>query len=221
MNESLVANKWYPQYTGPGRSYRSIYPTPQSILRRAVGAEEYKFVCETVSTEHIRAAVIMPLDVPFQHLLSGEPWGMSYRDAEWRMIIVSTLDPLRWIELARASGAIAWMKGHTQTYTYNWEPPPLDQHKLKIRPHNALGITGANMGKKTLETGRKVRKDRGAPKKYNPEELLADLTLGHMSHNELAAKYRVSRLTIFNFAKRNGFTQRQPHHGQTLTQNYS
>jgi hypothetical protein len=201
MNESLVANKWYPHYLGPGRSYKSIYPTPQSILRRAVGAEEYKFVCETVSTEHIRAAVVMPVDVPFQHLLSNEPWGMSYREADWRMIIVSTLDPLRWIQLARASGAIAWLKGHTQTMTYNWEPPPLDEHGLKKRPPNALGITGDQT---KHASGRLVRKDRGRPKKYKPEDMLADLLSAELSHTEIGKKHGVSRLTVFTFAKRNG-----------------
>jgi hypothetical protein len=187
-------------------------------LRRAVGAEEYKFVSETVSTEHIRASCIIDPAVPFQHLLAGEPWGMSYRDLEWRMLIVSTLDPLRWIELARASGARAWLKGHTQTYTYNWEPPPLDKHKLKIRPPNALGITGDQT---KHSNGRLVRKDRGAPKKYKPELLLADLMLGDMTHSELAVKHGISRITVFNFAKRNGITQRQAHHGQTLTKSYS
>jgi hypothetical protein len=218
MKESLVANKWYPQYSGPGRSYRSLYPTPQSILRRAVGAEEYKFVSETVTTEHIRASCIIDPDVPFQHLLAGEPWGMSYRDADWRMLIVSTLDPLRWIELARASGARAWLKGHTQTYTYNWEPPPLDEHGLKRRPPNALGITGDQT---KHSNGRLVRKDRGAPKKYNPVALLDDLREDILNHSELAAKHGVSRITVWAFAKRNGFTQRQPHHGQTQTKNYS
>jgi hypothetical protein len=159
----------------------------------------------------------MPLGVPFEHLLS-EPWAMSYRDLEWRMLIVSTLDPLRWIEVARASGALAWLKSHAQTYTYNWEPPPLDKHRLKIRPHNALGITGDQT---KHSNGRLIRKDRGAPKKYVPELLLADLHLDQMNHSELAEKHGISRITVFNFAKRNGFTQRQPHHGQTLTKNYS
>jgi len=204
MKESLVANKWYPQYSGPGRSYKTLYPTPQSILRRAVGSEEYKFVSETVTTEHIRAAVIMPLDVPFQHLLANEPWGMSYRDTNWRMIIVSTVDPLRWIELARASGAIAWLKGHSQTYTYNWEPPETDQHGLKKRPPNALGLTGEP---ERHEDGRKTRKDRGTTKKYNKDNMLDDLRMGTMTHNEIGQKHGVSRITVFNLAKRHNIRQ--------------
>jgi len=143
---------------------------------------------------------------------------MSYRDLEWRMLIVSTLDPLRWIEVARASGAVAWLKSHAQTYTYNWEPPPLDEHGLKRRPPNALGITGDQT---KHANGRVVRKDRGAPKKYKPADLLADLMLGDMNHSELATKHGISRITVWTFAKRNGFTQRQPHHGQTLTKSYS
>jgi hypothetical protein len=134
MNENLVANKWYPEFTKPRRSYTSPYPTPQSILRKAVGVEEYKFSCETVTTEHIRAAVIMPLDLPFQHLLD-EPWAMSYRTPQWRMIIVSTVDSLRWIRLARATGAVAWQKGHGMSCTYNWEPPELDETGNKKQPH--------------------------------------------------------------------------------------
>ena len=206
MTEFLVANKWYPQYSGPGRSYKNIYPTPQSILRRAVGSEEYKFVSETVTTEHIRAAVIMPLNVPFQHLLANEPWGMSYRDKTWRMLIVSTADPLRWIELARASGAIAWLKGHSQTYIYNWELPDTDQHGLKKRPPNALGLTGEP---ERHEDGRKVRKDSGSVKKYNKEDMLDDLRAGLLTHYEIGLKHGVSRITVFNLAKKHNLGTRQ------------
>lgn len=134
MMDTLVSNKWYPEFLKPRRSYTSPYPTPQSILRQAVGVDEYKFISETVTTEHIRAAIVMPHSVPFQHLLN-EPWALSYRTEHWRMILVSTVDPLRWIELARASGAFAWQKGNNMTATYNWEPPVLDEHGLKILPH--------------------------------------------------------------------------------------
>jgi hypothetical protein len=134
MMETLVANKWYPEFSKPRKSYYSPFPTPQSILRRAVGVEEYKFVCDTVTTDHIRAAIVMPLEVPFAHLLN-EPWAMSYKTDRWRMILVSTVDPMRWIELARTSGAVAWQKGNNMTCTYNWEPPILDEHGLKILPH--------------------------------------------------------------------------------------
>lgn len=204
MNDWLVANKWYPQYKGPGRTYRSIYPTPQSILRAAVGAEEYKFVSETVTTEHIRAAVVLPLDTPFQHLLSAVPWGMTYTTKEWRMLIVSVLDPYAWIDLARASGAIGWLKGHAQTYTYQWEPPPRDHTGNKIRPGNALGITNVA---ELHDDGRKIRNDRGRPKKFDREALLEDLRENKKTHVELAIKHNVSRITVHTFARRNGFTK--------------
>jgi hypothetical protein len=203
MNDSLVANKWYPHYKGPGRTYTIPYPTPQSVLRQAVGAAEYKFVSETVTTEHIRAAVVLPPDVPFEHLLD-EPWSMSYCTDDWRMLIVSTLDPLRWIELARASGATAWLKGHHQTYTYNWEPPVRDHTGNKIRPGNALGITGQP---EYTKDGRKLRKDRGRPKKFDREALLDDLRENKKTHVELATKHNVSRITVHTFARRNGFTK--------------
>lgn len=122
MKETLIANKWYPFYQGPGRSYKSIYPTPQSILRSCVGSSEYKFTSNTVTTEHIRCACVLPLGLPFQHLLSV-PWAMSYKTDEWRMIIASTLDSVSWIELARASGCIAYLKSHSMAVTYQWEQP--------------------------------------------------------------------------------------------------
>jgi hypothetical protein len=191
MSESLVANKWYPHYKGPGRSYVNPYPTPQSILRSAVGATEYKFICETVSTEHIRAAVVMPLGVPFEHLLS-EPWAMSYRDADWRMLIVSTLDPNRWIETARASGAIGWLKGHRQTITYNWEPPVRDATGNKIRPPNAPGAPLFGDCKKHYK------------KKYNLAEVIYDINSRYLSTRDIGDKHSISAATVQGIAKRAG-----------------
>ena len=196
MNESLVANKWYPDYRGPLKVYRPPYPTPQSILRAAVGAEEYMFVSETVTTEHIRAAVVMPLDVPFQHLLSEVPWGMSYKTDEWRMLVVSVLDPYSWIELARASGAIAWMKNHAKSYTYNWEPPPLDQHGLKFR---------VGQGRPTNEA--MDARGAGRPKKFDREALLEDLILNEKTQQEIANKHGISRITVLKFAQKNGLSK--------------
>ena len=189
MMEALVANKWYPHYKGPGRSYTNPYPTPQSILRLAVGETEYKFICETVSTEHIRAAVIMPLGVPFEHLLS-EPWAMSYRDAAWRMIIVSTVDPLRWIEQARASGARAWMKSHAQTITYNWEPPVTDATGNKIRPPNAPGAPLFGLCKKHYN------------KKYNLAEVIYDINSRYLTTVEIGLRHGISSATVSGIAKR-------------------
>ena len=191
MNEALVANKWYPHYKGPGRSYTNPYPTPQSILRRAVGAEEYKFLSETVTTEHIRAAVVMPLGVPFEHLLA-EPWVMSYKSNEWRMVIVSTVDPLRWIDLARASGAQAWMKSHAQTYTYNWEPPERDATGNKVRPPNALGTQLFGKCKKHYK------------KKYDLAEVIYDINSRSATTKEIGERHGISSATVSGIAKRAG-----------------
>ncbi len=188
MTDSIVANKWYPHYKGPGKSYTIPYPTPQSVLRAAVGSAEYKFTCETVSTEHIRAAVVMPLGVPFEHLL-GEPWAMSYRDTLWRMLMVSTLDANRWIEMARASGAQAWMKGHRQTCTYQWEPPELDSTGNKIRPPNASGLTETVDGKRVYK------------KKYCLDEVLSDLRCGRFSTIEIGVRHNITSATVQSIAK--------------------
>jgi hypothetical protein len=178
---------------------KSPYPTPQSVLRRALGTEEYKFASETVTSDHIRAAVIMPLEVPFQHLLECAPWGMSYTTPEWRMIIVSVLDPIKWLDLARASGAKAWLKGHNMTVTYNWEPPPMDEHGLKKRPPNAQGVT------RVPEPG--IRKDKGQQRKaYDKESVIEDLRLG-LFHQDIAVKHGISRITVIKIAQQNGLSK--------------
>ena len=190
MKQSLVANKWYPDYMGTSITYKTEYPTPQSILRRAVGSEEYKFVSETVTTEHIRASVIMPLAVPFQHLLSEVPWGMCYTTKSWRMLIVSVVDPQAWIEIARASGAQAWMKGHTQTYTYNWEPPQRDATGNKIRPPNAPGTIYFTDCKTHYK------------KKYDLGAVIADLNQRYLTTREIGEKHNITAATVQSIAKR-------------------
>lgn len=193
--ESLTANKWYPLQNG-----RPLYPTPQSILRQAVGSEEYKFVSETVTTDHIRAAVIMPMHVPFQHLLMNEPWGMSYKSASWRMLIVSTLDPVRWIELARASGAIGWLKGHTMTITYNWEPPETDQHGLKKRPTFTVDQAGV-LRKPGNVKGRQL-------KNYDRQALIDDIRARLETYEAIGKKYGLSRISVMKIATKEGLTRR-------------
>lgn len=194
--ETIHANKWYPLQNG-----KPLYPTPQSVLRKAVGAEDYKFISETVTTDHIRASAIMPLDVPFQHLLFNEPWAMSFKTPEWRMLIVSTLDPTRWLELARASGAKGWLKGHNMTVTYNWQAPDLDAQGNKIRPSNSAGNAHVP------EPG--TRSDKGSVrKKYNKQELLSDLRDITMTQAVIADKHGLSRFRVIEIAKAAGLSRR-------------
>ena len=201
MNKALVANKWYPEYQGPGQVYKTQYPTPQSILRAAVGSVEYSFVSETVTTEHIRAAVVLPPGVPFEHLLASVPWGMTYTTKAWRMIIVSVVDPGAWIEIARASGAQAWMKSHAQTCTYNWEPPARDHTGSKIRPPNSPGSVFF------------TDCERHYKKKYDLTEVIADLNNRYLNCREIGQKHDISQATVQNIAKRAGIKLRpgNPH----------
>jgi len=187
----------------------SKYPSPQSILRKAVGTGEYKFVSQSITADHIRAACVMPLDVPFQHLMD-EPWAMSYKSDEWRMIIVSTLKPSRWLELARASGAIGWYKGHHLSITFDWEEskPELDKHGLMIRPPNALGENG--------KTPTQLPKKKGRQQKdYVREDVINDLRNGELNHTQIGVKHGISRITVIKIAKQEGITSRRPSHGQT------
>lgn len=204
--ETIKPNVWYP--IPPGNI--SKYPSPQSILRLAVGTGEYKFVSQTITPDHIRAACVMPLDVPFQHLLD-EPWAMSYKSESWRMIIVSTLKPTRWLEIARATGAVSWYKGHPLSITYDWDEskPMLDKHGLMIRPPNAMGENG-----KIPAATPKVGKQR---KGYVREDVIDDLRAGEMNHTAIGVKHGISRITVIKIAKQEGISSRRPSHGQTYT----
>jgi hypothetical protein len=205
-SDNLTPNKWHPI---PRNNVR-IYPSPQSILRESVGADEYKFVSETVTTEHIRAAVIMPLDKPYLHLLN-EPYSLVHVRPTWRMIIVSTLDPVKWLDLARATGAISWWRGHNMTVTYNWERPLTDDLGNKIRPPNALGVTKppnaleATKSAVFTESGRRVRSDIGVPRgKYDLDNLLEDIRAGTMTWVDIGLKHNISRITAMNIGRQHG-----------------
>jgi hypothetical protein len=117
---------------------------------------------------------------------------MSYKNDRWRMVIVSTVDPLRWIEQARASGAQAWLKGHQQTCTYNWEPPELDATGNKVRPPNALGTQVFGNCKKHYK------------KKYNLAEVIYDINSRTATTKEIGERHGISSATVSGIAKRAG-----------------
>ena len=208
--ETLTANKWYPLQNG-----KPLYPTPQSILRESVGADAYTFISETVTTDHIRAAVIIPHEIPFQHLLEAVPWALTYTTDAWRMIIVSTLDPVRWLTLSRASGARAWLKGSNMTMTYNWELPETDEHGNKKRPPNALGISESSTVKEVAPIRPfRTRSDRGRQhKNYDKAALIADLQAGGQTRVALGEKYGLSRITVMEIAKAAGLGTKRNQHG--------
>jgi hypothetical protein len=195
-SSNITANRWYPQL-----GKKSPYPTPQSILRGAYNAEAYKFIAEGPDVDYIRAAVILPLDVPFSHLLN-EPWVLSFRGPEWRMLIASTDDPIRWIDLARASGCIAYQRGHTKTFTYKWEMHPMDKFNCKLRPNNALGVTKS--------TTKKIVKQQ---KPYDRDALVDDIRAGLMTQTDIGKKHGLSRIRVMAIAHEEGIRQRKPHHG--------
>lgn len=146
---TIISNKWHPLPKNPHGSYTS-YPTPSAILRESLGEKNYKFIAEGPNADYIRAACILPLNYHYSHLMAV-PWSMSFRSLGWRMIIVSTLDTMTWIELARSSGSVSYWKSSSVASTYQWEMYPMDQYNAKIRPANALGATGAKpVSKKIL-----------------------------------------------------------------------
>lgn len=197
---AMVANKWYPFFKGPGRSYGVPFPTPQSILRGACGEENYKFEAKTVNTDYIRAACVMPRGLPYQHLMNV-PWSMAYTTKEWVMIMVSVIDYYSWVDLAKSSGAIGYLIGHSKSHIYHWEPPRLDQHKLEVRPTNTLKWEGH-------------RSDFDSQvKDYDKEAILDDLREGTMTHTEIGKKHGLSRITIQRISSRAGISMRKPHWG--------
>jgi hypothetical protein len=198
---ALTANKWHPDFKGTGRSYKIPYPSPQSILRASVGEENYRFESKIVNTDFVRAAAIIPRDLAFAHLMNT-PWSMCYKTELWTMVIVSVADFYSWVDLARSSGAIAWLVGHVKTFIYHWEPPRLDSHKLEIRPPNTLKLEGA------------TRSDYdGQKKEYDKEAVLDLLREGNLTHTEIGNQHGISRITVQRIASRAGIRQRAPHWG--------
>lgn len=191
-SSQLVANRWHPMQ-GDGTTK---YPSAQAVLRASLGEVNYKFVSETVTSEHVRCACVMPLHLPFSHLLDV-PWAMVYRAPEYRMIIASVLDTVKWLDLARMTGAIGWFKASNMTITYQWEPPVRDATGNKVRPPNALGITSTESKNSQFASQRK---------EYAREEVLSDLRAGILTKTEIADKYELSRNRIHIMAKQYGIT---------------
>lgn len=187
----ISANTWHPPTIG---NRRSPYPLPQTILRQSVGVAEYKFQCETVTTESVRAAVVMPRGVPFEHLLTV-PWAMTYTTADWVMIIASVEDQMGWIELARATGCTHYFRSHGKCSVYKWFPPEVDEFGLKIRPKTAMDW------EKIMRIERGESPTKGNQyKQYNKARLLDEIRIGETSYPKLAVKYGVSRITVMRIA---------------------
>ena len=185
----ISANTWHPISS----SNKRIYPSPQSILRQAIGTSDYKFHSEGASLEHIRAAVIMPRNTAYQHLLAV-PWALTYTTPNWVMIIASVEDQLTWIDIARASGAIGYLRSHAKCTVWSYHEPEFDEHGLKVRPRTAVDLDRAVRITCASSLKGKQRKN------YDKESLIEDLKIGNMTHPELGAKYGLSRLTVLKIA---------------------
>jgi hypothetical protein len=200
MTTSMVANRWYDHNFN---KVHNVYPTPQSILRFTVGVADYKFLCDTVSTDHIRAAIIIDKDKPFSHLMNT-PWSMTYTTDSYRMIIVSVLNIQSWLDLAVCSGAHGFFKAHSMTITYQWEPPRLDSTGNKYRP------PGAPMPdipeEPEYDFGFVEKKRKWTPPKtdFDREALLADIREGVMLQQALQDKYGLTRVRIKQIASEVG-----------------
>jgi hypothetical protein len=198
MNENMIANRWYDHNF---KRTNNVYPTPQSILRFACGVADYKFLCDTVSTEHVRAAVVIKKDLAFSHLMDT-PWSMQYATADWRMIIVSVLNIQSWIDLAASSGADAFFKASSMTITYQYEPPRLDSLGNKYRPP---GAPGPDIPEEH-EFGQEKKPRTWTPPKqdFDREGLLADIRAGVMLQQDLQLKYGLTRNRIKDIASKVG-----------------
>jgi hypothetical protein len=82
------------------------------------------------------------------------------------------------------------MKGHTQTYTYNWEPPQRDATGNKIRPPNAPGTVFFTDCKTHYK------------KKYDLGAVIADLNQRYLTTREIGEKHNITAATVQSIAKR-------------------
>ena len=197
MNENMIANRWYDHNF---KKINNVYPTPQSILRFTCGVADYKFLCDTVSTDHIRAAVVLDKLKPFSHLMNT-PWSMTYTTDAWRMVIVSVLNIQSWLDLAVSSGCDAFFKASSMTITYQWEPPRMDSTGNKYRP------PGSPMPDipEEFEFNDLKRRTWTKPKTdFDRDGLLTDIREGVLLQQELIDKYGLTRVRIKQIASEVG-----------------
>lgn len=198
MIENMIANRWYDHNFN---RINNVYPTPQSVLRYTCGVADYKFLCDTVSTDHIRAAIVLDKDKPFNHLMNT-PWSMVYATAEWRMIIVSVLNIQSWLDLAISSGAHGFFKASNMTITYQWEPPRLDSTGNKYRPPGSPLPDIPE--EREIGSQKKTRKWTPPRQDFDREGLLADIRDGILLQQELQDKYGLTRVRIKEIASKVG-----------------
>ena len=197
MTETMQANRWYDHNFK--RINSNVYPTPQSILRFTVGVADYKFLCDTVGTDHIRAAIVIDKDKPFTHLMNT-PWSMTYATDSWRMIIVSVLNIQSWLDLAVSSGAHGFFKASSMTITYQWESPRLDATGNKYRPPGAPQPDIPDVPEYAVE------KRKWTPPKtdFDRAGLVLDLQAGVLLQQELMSKYGLTRVCVQSVAQEIG-----------------
>ena len=209
--KNLVPNHWY----GPAGVFKVKRPfeSPQAVLRASYTDDDstYHFTCEGPNTDSIKASAILPADLPFADLLDGVQYTLVAKlNAEHRMLIVSTLNSLEWIDRAIEAGAIAWIVNHNKAHTWSWQPPVLDHTNNKVRPHCLLnfGIEKKAVNHSTLPPWTRL-KNPDAPrrqiKEYDFDAIIADLTEGKLTQREIGDKHGVSRVTVMSIAHRNGF----------------
>lgn len=163
--EFFKPNVWYPNKTKSNDKSCRSYPSPQSVLRRAVGASDYLFKADGPCSDHIRAAAIFSLDHTLESIepLTRNHWSLVYTTPKWRMVIVSCVDSMNWIEQARQAGAQAWLKANSRSRVYIWTPPEFDSHGLQIPWRKSLG---RNQAAKSKEMKNEQTKAKSAIKSF-------------------------------------------------------
>lgn len=209
--KNLSPNNWY----GPAGMYKAKRPfaSPQSVLRESYTNDEstYHFTCEGPNIDSIKASAVLPIDMPFSTLLDGVQYCLTAKlNSQHRMLIVSTLNSLEWIDRAIEAGAIAWIINHGKAHTWSWQPPELDPTGNKVRPQclRNLGLEKQAVNHSTLASWTRL-KNPDAPrrqiKEYDFDGIIADLTEGKLTQRAIGDKHGVSRVTVMSIAHRNGF----------------
>lgn len=205
----LSPNKWY----GPNGLYsgRGPFGSPQNYLKTVVGQEDYKWISKGPDPTYIRAAAVFPLDVAqWSHLLDV-PWGLSCRVVkevvnakygkyryDFRMLIVSVEDRIKWVERAVEAGATAWQISSSNAHIWKYAPPDLDEHGLEIRPNFTAGSVSAD----------KINKVQF--KEYKLEDVLDELREG-IPYRQIGIKHSISNVTVMRIANRAGLQRNKKH----------
>ena len=172
----IAHGRWHNHNNANANYLTQQYGTPAAWLRRS-----FQSVIQSdrdpaeAQVKYIRAAAVFGPGGSLLPLTTNTCWSLlcNPQTKNYRVVVVSTEDPIGWIEQARAQGALAWWLA---------EPGPVYVYEPIFHPDpRTVGLED-------------VAESRGAGE-YDRDALIRDLAAGQRQ-SALAAKYGITRSMV-------------------------